>query len=237
MKGELVLVDEISYDLEEFSMFPCFGPFALAIYVDEEKTLESQLKNRSRFNECIAFARECQVDFDEISEKAEAEIKYVEEIFDNLLDEVEYIKIMFENTNVKEYVQNNPILLTKKIVLDETININDIEMIEEFVRDYEDVIDKIYVSLEGNNDYVSLQDCYKTIKEVQKNAEKSAVLNLSPIETIMYIYDEVRNRIYKEEKEDESTTKSRDLTKVLFGDKIVCAGFAPIETVPTYTCG
>ena len=50
-------------------------------------------------------------------------------------------------------------------------------------------------------------------------------LHLSPLETVLYVYDLVRERKYQEEGANECHTKSRDLTSVLLGDKIVCAGF------------
>ena len=47
----------------------------------------------------------------------------------------------------------------------------------------------------------------------------------------MYLYDRVRNREYIHEDENESYIVSRDLSKVLFGNKIVCLGYANIFDV------
>ena len=52
--------------------------------------------------------------------------------------------------------------------------------------------------------------------------------NLSPIEQIMYAYDLVRDRVYQLEDDGEDYSVSRDISSVLFGDKIVCVGFAEI---------
>ena len=44
----------------------------------------------------------------------------------------------------------------------------------------------------------------------------------------MYVYDIVRDRIYKEVDENEDKMISRNLTSALLGDKIVCVGYAVI---------
>ena len=50
-------------------------------------------------------------------------------------------------------------------------------------------------------------------------------MNLSPFEIIIFVYDLIREREYQEENKSEYHSKSRDITSVLLGDKIVCAGF------------
>ncbi|UKI57555.1 MAG: hypothetical protein L6V81_09640 [Clostridium sp.] len=60
---------------------------------------------------------------------------------------------------------------------------------------------------------------------VKKQLEKH---NLSTLEEIMYAYDLVREKVYTRELDTESDRISRDLSSVLFGDKIVCAGYVAI---------
>ena len=80
----------------------------------------------------------------------------------------------------------------------------------------------------NNTLYVSLTECLNIVTKIKTIAENIQILNLSPIETIMYTYDLVRNRVYKFEDQDELPATSRDLSSVLFGDKIVCAGYSNI---------
>lgn len=228
MKGELILVDSVFSDIDEFEIKDSVHDFCLSIYVDDDKTLEMQLKNRKSFDYCMNYSRKFREQNGSINEDEEKEIQYIEEHFDSLLDSVEYIMLNFSEQNKKDFIMKNPIVLSKKIVLDDTLEIFDYDKIMELMDEYEDIIDKVYVTLAGNLNYVSLLDCYKTICTIKKQADDIKNLNLSPMETIMYVYDQVRNRLYEFETKDEPSFKSRDLTEVMFGDKIVCAGYANI---------
>ena len=117
------------------------------------------------------------------------------------------------------------------------LDITDYDKLIELMNKYNDIADKIYVSLTGNTNYVSLLDCYKTMSAIKQQAADIKQLGLSPMETIMYVYDQVRNRVYTFENEDESCFKSRDLSEVMFGDKIVCAGYANVFHVLLHYIG
>ena len=223
MKGELLLVDEIMCDEEEFSMSIASADFSLCIYVDKEKTLEKQLKNKETFKKCMNYEKEIDEMFGNTPKK---DREYVEKNFDYLLDSVEYIRLNFETNLEKDFIKNNPMILTKKIVLNECLKTTDYDKVIMLLNEYEEIIDSIYVNFEDNNNYVSLIDCYKTINAIKKQADEIANLKMSPIETIMYVYDQVRNRVYTSENSNETAFKSRDLSEVLFGDKIVCVGYA-----------
>lgn len=86
----------------------------------------------------------------------------------------------------------------------------------------------IYVYVEGNEKPVSLKDYRATVESIQKVADRIKSYGLSPLETAIYAYDYARDRIYIAEDKDEEHTESRDLTKALLGDKIVCVGYARI---------
>ena len=228
MKGELVLVDSIYCEESEFQIKVSEQDFSLEIYVDEEKTLEKQLKNKKSFKYCMDDLEEFLSIIDEPNEVVVREKKYITEHFDNLLDSVEYIKLAFDEYDNEEFIKKNPLVLTKKIVLCEFLDITDYDRLMELMNQYANIMDKIYVSLNGNTDYVSLIDCYKTMNAIKQQAESIKQLGLSPMETIMFVYDIVRNRVFTLENEDESYHKSRDLKDVIFGDKIVCLGYANI---------
>ena len=228
MKGELRLVDEIDFEEEEFSISASLADFTLAIYIDEENTLEKQLKNRTSFDKCMSMLKNAKREFGFTDDEEEKQIKYIEDNFDNILDSVEYISLAFENISAREFIKNNPIVLTKKIVINESLSITDYDKLLRLMEEYKDIADKIYVNLEGNLQHVSLMDCYKTMNLIKEQAEQIASLGLSPMETVMYVYDQVRNRVYKYENSDEAEYKSRDLASVMLGDKIVCVGYANI---------
>lgn len=61
------------------------------------------------------------------------------------------------------------------------------------------------------------------IKDLTSNIKK---FNFSPLEQIMYIYDLVKDKYYKEELEYEDYLESRDIARILKGDRIVCLGFS-----------
>lgn len=228
MKGELVLVDNLINEEDEFFLNLSLKDFSLEIYVDEDNTIEKQLRNKKAFNYCMDDLEEYFSTDDEDHEDQISEMQYIREHFDNLLDSVEYIKLAFNEYDNIEFIKKNPLVLTKKIVLTDFLDITDYDELMKLMNKYNDIIDKVYVSLRGNYDYISLIDCYKTMNAIKQQADSIKQLGLSPMETIMYVYDIVRNRVYTFENEDESYHKSRDLKDVLFGDKIVCAGYANV---------
>ncbi len=237
MKGELVLVDNIFDEENEFEISTSAQGFCLNVYVDDECTLEKQLKNRKTFDCCMDALEKFQATIGDINEDQLKEIKYISEHFDNLLDSVEFIRLSFEFQDNIDFIKKNPLILTKKIALSGRLDITDYSKLIELMKDYKDIEDKVYVSLIGNTNYVSLSDCYKTMSAIKRQADEIKKLGLSPMETIMYVYDQVRNRVYTFENEDESYFKSRDLTEVMFGDKIVCAGYANIFHVLLHYIG
>lgn len=237
MKGELVLVDNVFSEENEFELSTSAQDFCLNIYVDEENTFEKQIKNKKAFNYCMEALEEFWSIDGEVNEDQLKEKQYITEHFDNLMDSVELIKLSFEELDNVEFIKNNPLVLTKKVALSEMLDITDYDKLMELMNKYNDIADKIYVSLTGNTNYVSLLDCYKTMSAIKNQADEIKKLGLSPIETIMYVYDQVRNRVYTFENEDESCFKSRDLSEVMFGDKIVCAGYANIFHVLLHYIG
>lgn len=113
------------------------------------------------------------------------------------------------------------ITLYNKIVDEQIYNLNDYPIIKEQYQHNSN----IYFYIEGNTHPISLTDFEKTYNIINNIVSKIQKLNLSPLEQIMYVYDLVRDRVYKEELITEPPYISRDLTSVLLGDRIVCVGF------------
>ncbi len=229
MKGELRLVDELSpFSDNEFEVGTSLYGFKLNIYVDDTKTLEKQLKNKETFYKEMDAQEAGYRAMDFNDKEVYEEINYMRKHFDTIMDSVEFIKLSFEKTNEKEYITKNPIIKTKKIVLDIRLKLTETDRMVKLLEEYRDIKDIVYIYLDGNMGYVSLNDAYKTMLSIQEQAEKIKKLNLSPMETIMYVYDQVRYRTYASEEKGESYLQSRDLSNVLFGDKIVCVGYSRI---------
>ena len=129
------------------------------------------------------------------------------------------------------YFLNKSDIKNKKIILTEAedyeIDIRNEAFIDKIMAGLNNV-DNIYVLGDGNSKEVSLQDYKDTMEYMDKIVEKIEKLDLSPYEQLMYLFDIVRDRKYKEEKDDEDYSLSRDLTEVTKGDNIVCVGFSQI---------
>ena len=87
--------------------------------------------------------------------------------------------------------------------------------------------DDVYLNLKGDYSTVSISAYKKTIDLLGKMVDKINKYDLSPLEKIVYAYDLVRDRVYKEETGLDFTV-SRDISSVLFGDEIVCAGYVNV---------
>ena len=143
----------------------------------------------------------------------------------NIINSIETINISGDYKQIKEYIDKNN-LSNKKIVIDKCIPI-DIKELNELLK-YFDVNDNIYVITEGNIENISIKDYKDTIYKIYDYVKEIKSLNLSPLEEIMYAYDIVKNRIYIQEGKNENSNISRDLSKALLGDKIVCVGYSNI---------
>ena len=236
-KGEIVLFNEMSlggfddgfdFELEEFDVNASSYDFSLSIYVDDKHTLENQLKNRKAFDKCNYYWNNSDLQDDEITRKILDSFKFVSDNFDNIFKYAEFIKLNFKENEILDYIKNNKLIQSKKIVLPEILDITDERKIVRLLKKYKDYINNIYVSLNGNTNYASLKDCYKTIKEIKRISNSILSLGLSPMETIMYTYDLVRSRVYTEVLDGQELHLSRDLTSSMFGKNIVCVGYANI---------
>ncbi len=226
MKGEISIMDYTLVEDMEFRIDASSYDFCLEIYVDDNKTFEKQLKNKEEFKRCMNGIREFREHYDEPNPEEDKKIDYIDENFDNLLDSVEFIKISFDEKDPKEYIMNNPSLLEKKVVINKELVITEYDELLKLMKKYKGLEDKIYIRLEDNSDYLSLNECFNIMNAIKEKVEYIKGLNLSPMETIMYVYDQVRNRVYTEEDKDEMYFKARDLKEVMTGDKIVCTGYA-----------
>lgn len=140
-----------------------------------------------------------------------------------------YVEGSYED--IIDFINNNPNINDRRILLCRNdgypFKISDNDAIDKLVNGINN-LNNIYVEAEGNNKNVpiiSFKDTINYIDDIVSNIKK---LDLSPMEQIMYAYDIVRDRKYKFETKKQDKYESRDLTPVILGDRIVCAGFAEI---------
>ena len=133
--------------------------------------------------------------------------------------------------DIIDFINNNPNINDRRILLYRndgySFKISDNDAIDKLVNGINN-LNNIYVAAEGNNKdvpIISYKDTINYIDDIVSNIKK---LDLSPMEQIMYAYDIVRDRKYKFETKKQDESESRDLTPVILGDRIVCAGFAEI---------
>lgn len=113
--------------------------------------------------------------------------------------------------------------LGKKVIIDgrtislleykKILSLYDIESIEN---------DNIQINYLDQSNMVTLKELYKTALTVDTIAKQIQKYNLSPLEQIIYAYDIVKERKYKECNEDKDN--SRDLEKIIESKYIVCVG-------------
>ena len=123
-----------------------------------------------------------------------------------------------------EYLNKNPILYEKKITIKRNYNLSDLDYVKSIYKN----IPNLYVYIKENKESITINDYEKTVNEINKIINKVKKYNFSQLEQIMYVYDLIRERVYKKENPTDSENLSRDLTSVLLGDKIVCVGYAKI---------
>ena len=115
--------------------------------------------------------------------------------------------------------------INKKVIIDgRTITLSEYyELLSNY--DIDSLVNlDIKVDYQEQNSEIEIGELYETAIMINNISEKIKKYNLSSLEKVIYVYDRVKARVYKES--DESKLKSRDLDKVLKNDSIVCVGFS-----------
>lgn len=235
MRGKIILLDKNKdwYGEEESSYSISCGlvnDYEIDIYIGQEERFEDAISKTDKLNEAIRDYIEYYEMEDELSETEQENYEILKSIHNRekeILDNAEYIQIDFSIEEIIKYIKNNPILKNKKIILDSDIIWNE-KYFSLLKNELGDMLDNLYFSIKGNIDVVNYKDCLNTLNTIDEIVKHIEKYTFSPIETIMYVYDLVRNKVYKKEVEEENSTISRDLTNALLGDKIVCVGYANI---------
>lgn len=203
----------------------------LTVYHDEELSFENNLKNLEQFRKDKKSELDIQFDLAQLEDddrhynESKRIWDYFENNFDNIYEAIDYIVLDIDGDDF-DFIENHPILKDKKSVICYNIDITNFDLVDSLSNKFKEY-SNIYVSMQGNTEYVNLKDCFKIMNEIKSKADFVKSLNLSPLESIMVAYDLVRDRVYTKEK-DENWMNSRDLKNVLFGNEIVCVGYSRI---------
>ncbi len=144
-----------------------------------------------------------------------------------LLKSCEYVSFDFDETSVREYIDKNPILQDKYIVINNP-TISDVEEMERLECIYSGMTDRLRFDMKENTKLVTFEEYKKTVLFISETVDKIKTAEFSSLEAIMYAYDMARDHVYKLEGVDECAAASRDLSSVLIGESRVCKGFANI---------
>lgn len=144
----------------------------------------------------------------------------------NNLTKADEVIISYKEENIKSAIALAK-YLNKKVILDNTnISLDKYKkVLEEYSREELDKANITFYYQENNNS-ITASELYKTSALVSEIANKIKEANLSNIESIMYAYDILKKRLYKPD--EENYYKSSDVSSVLTGDSIVCAGYSNV---------
>lgn len=228
MKGRIFLSKDDFLELRYNVSFDYDYDYCVSISTDLSDNFDDLMNDNGEMLESIIsmlqFSELC-VDID-----GYANVEFFTECLekkDELLPNASYIEFNFSIDEIIQYIKKNPILKTKKIILSERLGFDTLTL-NKIYNELSGEVDNLYFQLYDNYELISFNDCKQTYEKLEMFANQIKKFDFSPLETIMYVYDLVRNKVYVKEDKDENQSLSRDLTAVLFGDKIVCLGYARI---------
>ena len=146
-----------------------------------------------------------------------------------LIKDAKYIRFEFPIQKIAKYIKENKELQDKKILFFD-FDLSNETLIKEIDKYFGENTDNIEIFMRGNNETISYKEYSQTIEKINEIVNEVKQFNFSKLEQVMYVYDILKERVYKEEEKGESENVSRDLTNTLLGDKIVCLGYSKIFT-------
>lgn len=230
---------EFTIEINDDEIYEGFNDYNIMVGLDDEIILTLHNLCNKSYESCINNVEEIRKAIDEALENAnmdkemcEESIKIIEKLKKYSDEEIlyfiknaQYIKIEKNYEEIKEYIIKNN-LKDKKILLPQRLEFN-LEEYKKLMDNFKGY-DNIYSYVNGNDTIVNINVFTKCMGIINDYVKEIKSMNLSPFEEAMYAYDLVRKRVYKFENINEDKTKSRDLTEVLLGNKIVCLGYSRI---------
>ena len=142
----------------------------------------------------------------------------------DIFDSCEEIQIKNnKDENIDQLLSNS----THKVIINDGTHPLTLSEVEKLEKEYQGK-ENVYFYVEDNNKPLSLEEYRATAELIGEVADTIKSYGLSPLEAAIYAYDYARDRIYVSEDISQDSEESRDLYKSLFGDRIVCVGYARI---------
>ena len=231
MNGIIILNDEeedfYKYSISYNGMDELYN-YVISIDVKNGETFKDLISNVDELNEEIELTYRLLEDDDVPGiQIAEEEKKFfkdnigkAKELFDN----AKYVELIMPIDKAIQFIKNNPDLNSKKIIIRIDNNL-DISLAQKIASNIK--INDLSFRISGNEKTIDFKEYVNTIYAIDKIVQKVKRLELSPFETILYVYNLLKERTYSEVKDDDFAN-SRDLSKALLGKNIVCVGFTVI---------
>lgn len=196
--------------------------YEVDIYSSLDKSFDDIISDLDRFDDDVEY---CISMYDDNEEYLEV-LEKIKNDGVNCLKNISDIEFFYEPDVVSKFVNDNPILLTKRIIFSD-YNLLDNSLIEKIESNFKDT-SNIYFKIKGNYSLITFDEYKNTACSINKKVAEVERFDFSPLEKIMYVYDMVRDKVYSEVDEDEDKAHSRNLSSALLGDKIVCLGYSII---------
>ena len=219
--------------------------YSLFVDCSPKCSYEEIINNKKEINDAIKIFNEEPFDeFGYAREHYEDEEEYNENknSFESIRNNNKITHSKIKNSKYQIELQGNPEDVIEFINHSEDINSKNVVLIREdgyvfsiedrdklhYIMKNLDNLENISVFADGNNSEVPIKSYIDTIDYIDDIVNSIKKYDLSPLEQVMYAYDIVRDRKYKQETKKQNARESRDLTSVLLGDRIVCSGFSEI---------
>ena len=230
-------IEKPRYDLN-VSLFSNYD-LELKIYTNGSESIEELLSNKKAIEPLVTQVNDFynmgiikNIDIDEL-EDADSLINAIDSFrFDasDLPWSDNYDDLAFEDEEpltdeerykiTYDYILSHDELKNKIIVINDRVGVD--TDIDEIKKKYPG-FNKLFVFPEGGMEPIAIEETQNSINDFISKIKK---LDLSPLETSIIVYDYVREKVYKHEKEGSSAASSRDIYQAVKDDDIVCMGYA-----------
>ena len=139
------------------------------------------------------------------------------------------VELSLEIDEALDYISSHKELVGKKIIITKKVPLVDtiITKIKKSNINYQ----YLYVTTYGNRYPVSFTNYCRTVEKIDEMIKDIMKYPFSPLERLFYVYDLLKERVYKEVDNLDLLDNARDLSKVLFGENIVCIGYTHLMNV------
>lgn len=227
--NKIILTEKNEFELYKYGLYlDCNDEYSITIGIKENDKFDELISTTGDLKKDVDFELQVLEDMEVLNDENKKTLLEIRNITDEEFKNIEYIDVEIDLDIFEEIIKDSKTISTKKIIFNEYEEIN-LKMLDRIKKMFKGKTDNLYFNLVGNdNNIISFDDCYETYKKIEEIANHINNLDLSPMEKIMYAYDIVRERIYKEVKDGDDKNKSRTISSVILGDEIVCVGYTRI---------